>query len=268
MKVVTNGFAPLYADKHLKIKLRDCSEGTVFVFTEQTTEYQNRLYKFVTRTLENGQELSGWMYAGYLDEYLENLPRNVVVIDNATENPNDAWQYADWFGQKQTNLCGQICAARVLGIDLKDILAEWQQDAPKNFESVFNLFSSKKARGTGIPDLQNLFSVFDKIAIPLADVFKDANIPSRAKNAPYMPTKTHEIIRNYDVIAGCHINNNTGVLQASGTLHWVVLESVHLDRWKMGAVGIFNPFMNSIEYYSWREWIASAGYPYGVAIKK
>lgn len=32
-----------------------------------------------------------------------------------------------------------------------------------------------------------------------------------------------------------------------------------------GAVGVFNPFMNSIEYYSWREWVASAGYPYGVA---
>lgn len=265
MKLVTNGFAPLYENVRTKKKLRDCPEGTVFVCEDDRTDTE---YLFVIRDLGMGQILSGWMYAGYLDEYRENLSRNVVTIDNATLDPNDAWQYADWFGKKQINLCGQICAARVLNFDLGDILAEWQQDEPNIFANVFKLFSSKIARGTGIPDLQNLFSVFDKTAVPLSDLFKDANIPSRTKNSPYMPTKTKSIVDNYHVIAGCKINNNTGVLQSSGILHWVVLESVHLERWKMGAVGIYNPFMNSIEYYSWREWIASAGYPYGVAVEK
>ena len=260
MKFVTNGFAPMYSDGQIKIK--DCPEGTVVTDSEliTTTQYQGRQYRLVTHG-----DNSGWIYVGFLDEFQETLPRNVVVIDNATPDKSDAWQYANWFGQKQTNLCGQICAARVLGIDLKDVIAEWQQDEPKRFANVFNLFSSKKARGTGIEDLQNLFSVFDRIAVPISDLFKDANIPSRAKNAPYTPTRTRDIIASNYVVASCHIDN-AGILRTSGTLHWVVLESVQIERWKMGGVQIFNPFMNSVEWYSWREWIASAGYPYGVAI--
>lgn len=260
MKFVTNGFAPLYADDQMKHKIQDCPEGMVFEFCDLTTEYRGNEYKLISR-----EYLSGWIYAGYLDDFQETLPRGIVVIDNATPDKYDAWQFANWFGQKQTNLCGQICAARILGVDLKDVLAEWQQDEPSRFANIFNLLSSKKARGTGIGDLQNLFSVFNQIAVPLSDLFKDANIPSRANNAPYMPTRTRDVIENNHVIASCHIDN-AGVLRTGGTLHWVVLESVQIERWKMGGVQIFNPFMNSVEWYSWREWIASAGYPYGVAI--
>ena len=265
MKFVTNGFAPLYADAFGRIKIQDCNEGTVFDCITENTDTQ---YLWVTRDLGNGKTLTGWMYSGYLDLYQQTQWREQNDIYNATPNPNDAWQFANIFGQKQTNLCGQICAAHVLGIDLKDVLAEWQQDSPTLFVNVFNLLSSKKARGTDTWDLQNLFSVFDKKAVLLSDLCKDVNIPSRAKNSPYLPTNTKNIVSNYHVIASCRINNNTGVLQSSGTLHWVVLKSVELERWKMGMVKIYNPFMGCVEQYSWREWIASAGYPYGVAVEK
>lgn len=268
MKLVTNGFAPLYANVLTKTKIQDCNEGTVFVFDGQALPPLNTEYLWVTRDMGNNKTLSGWMYAGYLDEYQENQYRGLVQIDNATIDPNDARQFATLFGQKQTNLCGPICAARILDVDLKDILAEWQQDSPTLFASVFNLFSSKKARGTDAYELQNLFSVFGKTAVLLPDLFKDKNIPSRAKNSPYFPTNTANILQNYHVVASCHINGNTGVLQPSGTLHWVVLKSVQLERWKMGTVEIYNPFMDYVEQYSWREWIASAGYPYGVAVAK
>ena len=268
MKLVTNGFAPLYANVLTKTKIQDCNEGTVFVFDGQAQPPINTEYLWVTRDMGNNKTLSGWMYAGYLDEYQENQYRGLVQIDNATIDPNDARQYINLFGQKQTNLCGQICAAHILDVDLKDILAEWQQDSPTLFASVFNLFSSKKARGTDAYELQNLFSVFGKTAVLLPDLFKDKNIPSRAKNSPYFPTSTANILQNYYVVASCHINGNTGVLQPSGVLHWVVLKSVQLERWKMGTVEIYNPFMDYVEQYSWREWIASAGYPYGVAVAK
>ena len=268
MKLVTNGFAPLYANVLTKTKIQDCNEGTVFVFDGQAQPPINTEYLWVTRDMGNNKTLSGWMYAGYLDEYQENQYRGLVQIDNATIDPNDARQYINLFGQKQTNLCGQICAAHILDVDLKDIFAEWQQDSPALFASVFNLFSSKKARGTDAYELQNLFSVFGKTAVLLPDLFKDKNIPSRAKNSPYFPTSTANILQNYHVVASCHIDGNTAVLQPSGTLHWVVLESVELERWKMGMVKIYNPFMGCVEQYSWREWIASAGYPYGVAVAK
>jgi len=268
MKLVTNGFAPIYINTLTQEKIQDCNEGTVFEFDGFTHRRKDTEYLFITRDLDNDKTLSGWMYAGYLDEYQENQYRGLVQIDNATIDPNDARQFATLFGQKQTNLCGQICAAHILDVDLKDIFAEWQQDSPALFASVFNLFSSKKARGTDAYELQNLFSVFGKTAVLLPDLFKDKNIPSRAKNSPYFPTSTANILQNYHVVASCHINGNTGVLQSSGTLHWVVLKSVQLERWKMGTVEIYNPFMDYVEQYSWREWIASAGYPYGVAVAK
>jgi hypothetical protein len=61
-----------------------------------------------------------------------------------------------------------------------------------------------------------------------------------------------------------HISNKTGVLQPSGTLHWVVVKNVNLERYKMGTVEVYNPFMDRNEIYSYREFAASAWAPFGV----
>lgn len=60
----------------------------------------------------------------------------------------------------------------------------------------------------------------------------------------------------------------TGRLKPSGVLHWVVVTDVIPERTGYGGVEVYNPFPNRIEAYSWSEFLASAGVPYGVVMSK
>lgn len=59
MKLVTNGFAPLYANVLTKTKIQDCNEGTVFVFDGQALPPINTEYLWITRDMGNNKTLSG-----------------------------------------------------------------------------------------------------------------------------------------------------------------------------------------------------------------
>ena len=70
----------------------------------------------------------------------------------------------------------------------------------------------------------------------LPDLFKDKNIPSwRKKNSNYIFQQVpREYLAKLYIVASCHINGVTGVLQPSGTLHWVCVRNLWTERWKMG----------------------------------
>jgi len=263
MKLVTNGFAPFLSSSDLRRKLRDVNEGTVFETTGEATTINGVDYVYVM----DAAGVWGWVYVGYLDDYCENLPKDVVNPTDKTPWTTDAEQYLIKYGVKQTNLCGQMCVAHLLNITMDDLLAEWQAKQKSTFERVFNWASGRVSGGTGIADLQSMLSAFDVHAISLVERFRDPNIPSRRISPGYTPTKLHRIYRD-GVIASVRISKLTGVLESSGILHWVVIKDVRLERYKMGQVEIYNPFMDRNETYSWREFVASARSPYGVAIVK
>lgn len=206
------------------------------------------------------QKYNGFVYAQYLEPYVEMLPRNCVKVSNPTPNPNDAEQYAIVHGVKQTNLCGEMCAAYLLKVSLDDLLAEWQREKPTLYQRVFNLFGDKHARGTGVGEVETMLESFAHSAKSLADVLRDPVL----KYPRYTPNALYRLVGK--AIVGVKINKYTGRLQATGVPHWVVVVDVFPERTGYGLVHVYNPFPNCIEVYSWPEFIASAGVPNGVVM--
>ena len=203
---------------------------------------------------------NGFIYTMYLEEYVESLPKDCVKIATATPDPNDAAQYAITHGIKQTNLCGELCAAYLIGVSLEDLLAEWQKDEPTIYQAVFNWFNGKHARGTGIGEVESMLDSFSRSSQPLSTVLRDPIL----KKPRYTVSGLASLAGRS--IVGVRINKYTGRLQPSGILHWVVVTGVRPERSGYGAVEIYNPFSNRIEAYSWQEFIVSAGAPFGVVM--
>lgn len=206
------------------------------------------------------RQYNGFIYTQYLEEYVESLPSECVKISTATPDPRDAAQYANIHGVKQTNLCGEICAAYLLNVSLDDLLAEWQKDEPTIYQAVFNWFKGKQARGTGVGEVQSMLESFSRSSQSLADVLRDPVL----KYPRYTVTGLGKLAGR--VVVGVRINKYTGRLQPSGILHWVVVTRVLPERSGYGAVEIFNPFPNRVEVYSWQEFLASARVPIGVVM--
>lgn len=257
MKYWVNAYAPLY--DYGGVKLVTVPERS----TVETLDFRET-FAGVTREsvvfYSGGKSYRGWVYTGYLESYDENYPKDCVKIGNQTPDENDAEQYAILHGVKQTELCGEICCAFLLGIPLEDVLAEWQREEPTIYQMVFNLFSSKKARGTGPGQLKTIFEAFEKTASLLTDVLRDPIL-----NRPRYTVSGLKALEGRAIV-GVKINKLTGRLQSSGILHWVVVTKVIPERGGYGLIEIYNPFPNRVEVYGWEQFIASAGAPYGVVM--
>ncbi len=194
----------------------------------------------------------GWIQDKYLEEYIENLPTNCVDLSGIqTAETNDAQQYIIWDGQKQVNMCGEICAAYIMQIPLDELLIRWKQNSPPLYKRIFG---AGKARGTGAEELVELFGIFGYISTTL-------------KLQKYTPRLFADMVaRQKGIIVSCHLNTQTGALNGSGVLHWCVVKEVIVDRVDMGWVTVFNPFGNAEERYSWREFLATTRSPYGVVV--
>ena len=261
MEKWVNAPAPMYdhdGEKMLVLPERAIVEADgwseMFSFGYLTIEREMVTYRTVSRTY------AGFVYVGFLEGYTEALPKNCVQIGSATADPNDAEQYALIHGVRQVNLCGELCAAYLLGVSLEDVLAEWQRAEPKIYQSVFNLFSSKQARGTGAAEVQSMLAAFERYSVSLASVLTD---PILAK-ARYTVSGLKAIAGR--AVASVRMDKWTGRLKPSGVLHWVVVTDVIPERTGYGGVEVYNPFPNRIEIYSWAEFTASAGVPIGVVL--
>lgn len=251
-KYYTNALAPLYAQPSVGYKLCDIPRNYI-VIVDTAGEWKHVTYKTSKR------EFIGWVYASLLEPYIE-PGGDSVIIDNQTEDPNDAEQFTMYRGVKQFNLCGELCAAKILGVTLSDLLTHWEAKAPSFFRRVF---SKGRATGTGIADLISMFDAYQVDAGPIAPLLYDTFL----HRSRYTVTGLLELMRDYDLIVACRIDN-TGYLVPSGVLHWVVVRQVIAERAERGQVCIYNPFSNCPEWYSWREFAASAGAVYGVAVRR
>lgn len=255
MKKWTNAPAPIIDNKGNRLAV--IPERSLVV-SHGYSERFGEIFREAVTYVSGSKVYDGFIYTGYLENYFESLPVDCVKIASATPNLSDAEQYAVIHGVTQTNLCGELCAAFLLKLSLEDVLVEWERDAQPIYRRVFDWFKSKKARGTGVGELQSIFQAFEKSAVSIADVLRD--------EVTLVPRYTTTALSKLEgrAIVGVKINKYSGRLQSSGVLHWVVVTKVTPERTGYGWVYIYNPFSNRVEVYSWAEFIASAGAPMGV----
>jgi len=222
------------------VKIRDLNANVVVTATEEKDGF----------TLIESASSFGYVKSADLEDYIENYPKNCVDIkDIQTPDLSDAEQYVLWDKFKQVNMCGELCVAYLLQISLADLLTKWKIKAPSFFVRVFG---TGRARGTGSGELSEMLKLFEVNSVQLSSVLKTYTPGGLALFADKS-------------IVSVNIDAVTGALRGSGVLHWVVPLQVMQERAGMGMVGYYNPFSNRVEICSWREFLASARSPYGIA---
>lgn len=195
----------------------------------------------------NGKE--GYVESRFIEEYHQVLPYNCVDLTGIqTATTDDFEQYVIWDGVKQVNMCGQMCVARMLGMPLAKVLENWKA---KDLPLYKRIFGSGKARGTNADVLIQLLSTFGEKAESI-------------QMAKYTPTALRDMVGFNHLICSVKMNATTGALRGGSVLHWILVREVVLERKGLGYVSVYNPAMNCEEVYSWAEWVAAAGVPYGI----
>jgi hypothetical protein len=214
--------------------------------------------------------LTGWVYSGYLDVYTEEFPSGVVKINTGTPNPNDAAQYIVWNGQAQYMLCGELCILYCTGWDLEisEFLDALRSRKESRFKAFFTrIFPSLKSRGTGLEDLDIMLELYEGYEIPSRRLTEALYEPVYGRGI-VSPGRYAEALKTHQIIIGCKIDTITGRLRGQGAPHWVVLEQMTPDRAGQGWALIYNPFTNSMERYSYDEFMKSVGNPSGILVER
>jgi hypothetical protein len=254
-----NGYAALYADPNPNGKrVRYLVEKSLVIARDEVVYYQG--HPFVQVEYADAKTWSGWVYAGMLEDYVENLPHDVVVLDDQTVEKHDAEQFVIYNGGRQVNLCGEICAAYVMNLSLTVMLELWKQEKPTIWKRIFKRFGWT-AGGTGVPDLISMFAAGQREAYPLAEATRDPYL----ERSRYTPAWLKRLTEKGKVVASVTIDK-AGRLVKSGDLHWVVVTEVVPERCGYGAVVIYNPYPNRHEAYSWREFLEAAKVPSGAFV--
>ena len=148
MKKWVNAYAPIFNIQGVKIAT--IPEKSIVISHEYVDDFRGVPREAVSYVTD-ARQFNGYVYVGYLEPYVENFPIKCVPMQSATPSLSDAEQYAIIHGVKQTELCGELCAAFLLGIPLEDLLAEWERESLTIYQRVFNWFTTKKARGEASP---------------------------------------------------------------------------------------------------------------------
>lgn len=237
-----SGYTPLWLNPEMKIKLRDLTPGSVVEATGETLQG-------LTRVIYCGEKnYIGWVDSQRIELYIENYAKDCVNIrDIQTPDKQDAEQYVLWKQKRQVNMCGEMSVCYTLNIRLAHLLERWEGTAPPFWKSVFG---SGMARGTTAAELVRMYDLFDVKASPLAI-------------KRYTP---ETVARMTGAIVSVKMNPRTGRLASSGVGHWVVVTDTMTERIGYGTVNVYNPYPNRIEVYSWAEFAAAAGTPYGAMV--
>lgn len=257
-----NGYAAMYEKPDPKSrKVRDLLERSLVVARDEVVYWGEHPFALVS--YEDAKPWMGWVYAGLLEDYEEQLPKDCVDLGEQTPAAHDAEQYVIYNGAKQVNLCGQICAAYAAGLPLGEMLELWRTVKPALWERVFRR-RGYVAGGTGVPDLLSMLEAAGMGGFSLAEAMRDPYL----RRSRYSPAWLQRLTESGQVIAGVTIHKYSGRLTAGGVLHWVVVERVVPERCGYGGVLVYNPFPNRVEGYSWSEFVTAAKVPMGVYVPK
>jgi hypothetical protein len=165
-------------------------------------------------------------------------------------------------GQKQYNLCGELCVCYIYEEDIEIFLEYWEA---KEINVFRRIFGGGKSRGTGPEDLDSMLSVYGHVP----SLALDRGLWDAVLNRPLVtPGRMAKMLEDHRAIASVHIDGASGNLRGGGILHWVVIEKVIPDGAGRGWVELYNPFCNRMQRYSWDELMKSMGSPYGIWVKR
>lgn len=203
----------------------------------------------------------GWIYAGYLEEIIDEFAPNVVAAGTQTPNPNDAGQDIIWLGQVQYNLCGEFCVAFLAGDSIDGMLTKWQPKAPSIFSRIF---PGGRSRPTGAEVVQSMLEVYGKVGVSLSTKLQD----TIKRDALVSPGRFAALAKDNYIIVFVKIDAISGNLRGSGVSHWICVTEVVPDGVNRGWVTFYNPFPNQMQRESWATFAASMGLPYGLVVKR
>jgi hypothetical protein len=225
-------------------------------FPNKREEYSFNEFYFSCRLSRSGL----WVKRkeAHLKDSIHDFPTFHVVISNP--NPlYSAAQYIDVDGKKKTQLCGEFCVAFILKESIDAVLEHWKEVQP-------NLYADTVGnnKGTGIFDLITILKAFGyttdgdftEFAARLTDPF--------LKKYMLSPGRMAKMLETHYLIAGVNIDGITGKLKGGQDVrHWVVVDKITPVGRNIGGNGgwveLYNPFPNSWEEYSYREFTKSVG---------
>lgn len=212
----------------------------------------------------------GWTRDSALDDYADRFPESEVFIPNPTPDEDDAAQYMYLLGEngEKNNMCGQLCAAFIIKVDIETFVDDWKVKA-NNFYKL--AIAGNADNATGIDSLVSMFKVAPYNAQP-GDVFR-FEIPMKdpiTNRVVVSPGRIENMLKTHYLVAGVRIKP-TGKLSGGGLGHWVVLDAITPNGRLSGNGGwveIYNPFVNKRQEYSYEEFMISFAGFLGLWVKR
>jgi hypothetical protein len=235
-----------------------------------TTTGQTETVNGVKWSQVNYRQRLGWVRDSALDDYFDRFPESEVYIPNPTPDEHDAAQYMYLLGEsgEKNNMCGQLCAAFIMKIDIETFVEDWKVKA-NNYYRIAIAGSVDNA--TGIDSLTSMFNVAPYNAQP-GDVMR-FEVPMKEPitgRVLVSPGRIETMLKTHYLVAGVRIKS-TGKLSGSGIGHWVVLDKITPDG-RLGGNGgwveIYNPFFNKRQEYSYEEFMRSFAGFLGLWVKR
>jgi hypothetical protein len=242
------------------IKIFDADEGSIVEPTPTPQRIDNQgmkwsEVKFMGRT--------AWVRETVLEDLIDRFPDGDVKIPNGTPDENDAAQYMFLEGEvgEKHNMCGQLCVAFIIGIDIETFVKDWKNKAAPYYKLTI---AGPVDKPTGLDSLLSMFRVAPYNAQSTDIMSFNAGLKDPITGRTIVsPGRIMEKLLDYHLVAGVFIrtdDHHTGKLSGQGLGHWVVLESVTPNGRASGNGGwveIYNPFPNKRQEYSYDEFIAS-----------
>lgn len=207
----------------------------------------------------------GWIRDSVLEDFMDRFREDEVVIQSPTEDENDAKQYMTLEGGSdvKNNMCGELCAAFIIGIDIDGFVKDWKVKA----ENFYNLaIKGTVDKPTGLDSLESMFRVEDYKA-----EHEVVGFEAGLKKDPILgrtlvsPGKLKKMLETHYLVAGVKIktvdiDKFTARLSGQGTGHWVVVDKITTNGGLGGNGGwveIYNPYPNKRQEYSYDEFMRS-----------
>lgn len=250
------------------IPIRTLLKGTVVDFTGATDVKNGRQWSQVKH-----KGKMGWARNAVLEDFADRFSNFEVVIPHPTPEEDDAEQYMFLPGEdgKKRNMCGQLCAAFIIKIDIEAFVADWKVKAKRFYELSI---AGRVDNGTGIDSLESMFKVSPYNAVP-GDVFRfELGMRDPITGILLVSAgKMKKMLEDYYLVAGVRIKQGdlTGRLSGQGLGHWVVVDKVSPNGKNGGNGGwveIYNPFPNKKQEYSYDEFMQSFAGTLGLWVKR
>lgn len=205
------------------------------------------------------REFEGWAYVGRLEllQSSDDLLRREIPAPEHKPHQNIVWE-----GREKFNLCGQFCIAWIAEeTSIEEFLRKWKVNDRKTFERIV-----PGDRLTDTNDLHSMLSVYPgyvpvSYELALTDIVLERIL--------FTPRRLQAQVSNYSFpILSVTIDKGTGNIQSSGIKHWIVVVGVNPSGVNRAVVTVYNPYVNQLQTYSWKEIENSIGYtPQGIIVK-